>query len=785
MIGKTISHYRILEKLGEGGMGIVYKAEDTKLKRIVTLKFLPSSIMASEAEKTRFVHEAQAAAALDHPNICTVYEIDEADGQLFIAMAYVEGQSLKAKIEAGPLKLDEALGIAMQVAEGLQAAHEKKITHRDIKPANVMLTTKGQAKIMDFGLAKQAGRTVITKEGMTLGTVAYMSPEQARGEDVDHRTDIWAFGVVLYDMITGQHPFKGLYEQAVVYSILNENPEPLTGLRTGVPMELERIVNKAMAKNTNERYQHVDEMLVDVKTLKKKIEAGFTKERITTTTPPVKKRFPLYAGMATLLVLLIAAGFYLWQREDVKKEPIAFDSKYRIAVLPLANISPDRQDEYFADGMTEELISTLSNIGGLRVITLTSVMPYKSAAKSVQEIGRELKVGTVLGGSVRKAENAVRITVRLIDVVGQENLWSHDYNRELKDIFSIQTDIAQQVAEALQVRLLAGEQRQIAKKMTENSETYTLYLQGRYFWNQWREPALQKAITYFEQALAKDSAFALAYSGLADSYQVLGYLNVLPPKQVYPQAEAAALKALALDSTLGEAHLSLAKNRLFYDWDLAGAEKGVKRALELKASSADAHALHGSYLAAIGQFGESIAARKRAYELDPLSALTVTSVGRSFYYARQYDHAVEWYKKALELDSANAIAYSSLGESYEQLKRYDAAVEAYLKQKPIVGAPPETITALREAYATAGIRGYWQKEHDFAQAQLQRGPMSPLRMARIFIKLGEKDQLFHWLDQAFDQRSSEMVFLKVNPLYDEVRSDSRFVALLKRVGLEK
>jgi TolB-like protein len=450
----------------------------------------------------------------------------------------------------------------------------------------------------------------------------------------------------------------------------------------------------------------------------------------------------------------------------------------------LANISPDPQDEYFADGMTEELISKLSNIGGLRVIALTSVMPYKRAEKSVDEIGRELKVGTVLGGSVRKAENAVRITVRLIDVRSQENLWSREYDRELKDIFFVQADVAQQVAEAMQVRLLAGEQRQIAKKTTENSETYTLYLQGRYFWNQWRGPAIQKAITYFEQALAKDSAFALGYSGLADSYQVLGYLNVLPPKQVYPQAEAAALKALALDSTLSEAHLSLAKNRLFYDWDLAGAEKGVKRALELKASSADAHAFYGSYLAAIGRFDEAIAARKRAYELDPLSALTVTSLGRAFYYARQYGQAVEWYKKALELDSTNAIAYSSLGESYEQLQRYDAAVEAYLKQKPLLGAPPETITALREAYAASGIRGYWQKEYDFAQEQLQAGSVSPLRMARIFIKLGEKDRLFQWLDRAFDLRSSELVFLKVNPLYDEVRTDARFIALLKKMGWE-
>jgi tetratricopeptide (TPR) repeat protein len=431
------------------------------------------------------------------------------------------------------------------------------------------------------------------------------------------------------------------------------------------------------------------------------------------------------------------------------------------------------------------LISKLSNIGGLRVIAFTSVMPYKSAAKSVPEIGRELKVGTALGGSVRKAENAVRITLRLIDVQSQENLWSHDYNRELKDIFSIQADIAQQVAEALQVRLLAGEQSQIEKKATANSEAYTLYLQGRYFWNQWRGPAAQKALTYFEQAIAKDSAFAPAHSGLAHSYQLLGYLNVSPPQQVCPKAEAAALKALALDNALSEAHLALATNRFFCDWNLAGAEREVKRALELKASFADAHTFHGAYLAVIGKFDESIAARKRAYELDPLSLYTTTSVGRAFYYARQYDQAVEWYKKGIELNAANVPAWSSLGESYEQLKMYDAAVQAYLQQKSIVGAPPETITALREAYAASGIRGYWRKELDFANQQLRQGPIAPLRMITIFIRLGEKDQAFQWLDKAYEQRTNQLIFLKADPLYDGVRADSRFAALLKKIGLER
>jgi len=383
MIDQTISHYKILAKLGEGGMGVVYKAEDTKLKRIVALKFLPSSIMASEAEKARFVHEAQAAAALNHPNICTIYEIDEVDGQQFIAMEFVEGQSLKAKIEAGPLKLDETLNIAMQVAEGLQAAHEKKITHRDIKPANIMITHKGQAKIMDFGLAKLAGRTVVTKEGTTLGTVAYMSPEQARGEAVDHRTDIWAFGVVLYEMITGQHPFKGVYEQAVVYSILNEEPEPLIppgAGRTGVPMELERLVNKALAKKINLRYQNVEDLLVDLRALQLRPKPSAVSQ------PPIKAKVPerkqpwLYGGVAGLVILLVAAALFFWP----KKQPQ--ETLTSIAVLPFTDISPQKDQEYFCDGMTEEILTKLSKLRELKVIARTSVMRYKATTRASKKL---------------------------------------------------------------------------------------------------------------------------------------------------------------------------------------------------------------------------------------------------------------------------------------------------------------------------------------------------------------------------------------------------------------
>ena len=468
MVGQTISHYKILEKLGEGGMGVVYKAEDTKLKRTVALKFLPPEFTRDKDAKERFSIEAQAAAALSHSNIVTVHEIDECEDQIYIAIEYVKGQSLKDKIESGPLNINEALKIAIQVAEGLNEAHEKGIVHRDIKSANIMITDKGQVKIMDFGLAKLKGKSKLTKAGTTVGTTSYMSPEQSMGKDVDHRTDIWSLGVVLYEMITGQLPFKGEYEQAVVYSILNEEPEPVTGLRTGVPKELERIINKALEKNPSERYQHVQDIMIDIKGLRK------------------KNKLRRLKGIHT----------------DTGSKP-------SIAVLPFRDMSPQKDQDYFCEGIAEEIINALTQIEKLRVIARTSAFAYKGENIDAREIGKKLDVETLLEGSIRKAGNRLRITAQIINVADGSHLWSEKYDREMEDIFAIQDEITLTVVDNLKIKLLGKEKENIVKHHTDNQEAYNSYLKGRYFWNRRYKIGYRMALEHFQQAIEKDPFFVL------------------------------------------------------------------------------------------------------------------------------------------------------------------------------------------------------------------------------------------------------------------------------------
>lgn len=743
MIGQTISHrYEILSKLGEGGMGVVYKAHDTKLDRDVALKFLPSHPAISERDKARFLQEAQAAA-MNHPNICSTIDIQELDGRMFIVMEFIEGEELQTVIKETGLPLDEILRFAAEIAAGLQAAHSKGIVHRDVKSSNVMITEDGHAKIMDFGLARRTGAVPLTKTGVTVGTVPYMSPEQVRGEQVDHKTDIWSFGAVLYEMITRRLPFAADYEQAILYKILNEDPEPITNLCSNVPTELERIVTKAMQKDRNRRYQRVDDMLADLRLLMNDVASGRSKER-----------------------------------------SAASADKYRVAVLPFRNISPDPQDEYFADGMTEELISTLSKIRGLRVIARTSVMQYKSASKSVADIGQELGVATVLEGSVRKALNKLRISAQLIDVRTQEHLWSQDYDRELQNVFDIQSDVAQQVASALKVELMAGEQQRIDKRPAQNLEAYTLYLKGRYFWNKFSEEGLRASIAHFERAIEKDPTFALAYTGLAGAYAVLG-VNYLPPLEVFPKAKTAVESALRIDARLAEVYDVLGGIKIFFDWDWVGAERDLKQAIEMNPNDAPAHQLYAYCLEVMGRPKEALAEIRFAQQLDPLSLVTICDVGIRYYFARQYDLAIEQYLKALEMDPNFPLAHIWLARAYEQKGMHDEAVAQYQRKVTILSGDGTRAAALERAYRASGFRGVLQQQLEELEQLSKQHYVSPLDIATIYTRLGEKDGAFEWLEKAYEQRVGLLPWLKLDPGFDGLRSDARFIALLKKIGLEK
>ncbi len=744
MIGQTVSHYRILSKLGEGGMGVVYKAEDTKLKRTVALKFLPPGLTRNKVAKNRFMREAQAASALQHNNICAIHEIDETqDGRLFICMDCYDGETLKEKIDRGPLPLREALAIAIQVAEGLSKAHEARMVHRDIKPANIMVTKDDVVKVLDFGLAKLAGKTRVTRTGTTVGTVGYMSPEQARGEQVDHRTDIWSLGAVLYEMITGGLPFAGDYEQAVVYRILNEEPKPITSLRSNMPIELERIVATAMQKDRTHRYERVDDMLADLRFL---------------------------AGDSV--------------SEELKGRPTISIDKYRIAVLPFTNISPDPQDEYFADGMTEELISTLSRIRDFRIIARTSVMQYKGASKTVSDIGRELKVGAVVEGSVRKSVNKLRITAQLVDVKTQEHVWTQNYDRELEDVFDIQRDVAQQVAAALKVELMVGEQRAVNRKPAGNLEAYSLYLKGRYFWNKFSEEGLQTSIEYFGRAIEKDGNYALAYVGLAAAYSVLG-VNYMPPLEVIPKAKAALESALAIDPGLPEAHVVRGAIKLFFDWDWVTAERELKSAIEINSNDATAHQLYAYCLEVTGRPDDALAEIRLAQELDPLSLVINCDVGIRYYFSRQYDRAIDQYLKTLEMDPNLFIAHIWLERAYEQKGMYEEAVSEYQERLTILSGNTERATALGHAFKTSGFKGVLQTELDELEQLSKARYVSPLDIATIYTRLDQRDRAFEWLDKAHEERCGLLPLLDLDPSFDSLRSDPRFDALRKKVGLAR
>ena len=743
MIGQTISHYKILDKLGEGGMGVVYKAEDTKLKRTVALKFLPPDLTRDPEARARFIQEAQAASALDHPNICTIHEINEAnEGQIFICMSYYEGETLKKKIEHGPLTFEEAIGIAVCIARGLVKAHGNGIIHRDIKPANILVTADGQVKILDFGLAKLAGQTRLTRTGTTVGTVAYMSPEQTRGDEITPSIDIWSLGAVLYEMLTGHLPFKGDYEQAVIYSIMNEQPRSIRDLRSGVPFELEQVVTNALVKDPDERYEQASDILSDLGSIKSKIESKTEKE-VTADAEPTPS----------------------------------------IAVLPFVNMSPDPDNEYFGDGLAEELINALTKLKGLHVAARTSAFTFRGRETDIREIGKKLDVSTVLEGSVRKAGNRLRITAQLINIADGYHLWSERYDREMDDIFAIQDEITAAIVRQLKVELIGKQKETIVKRYTENLEAYDLYLKGIYYWNKLTPDGFERSSECFEKAIEKDSHYALAYAGLADSYWMSSIWGNLPPHRTYPKAREAVKKAIEIDDTLGEAHASLACIHTFYDWDWEAAEREFKRAIELAPGSSYSRVYYSFYLNVRRRYDEAIIQARKAQELDPISSCNA-HLGHRLWQARRYDEAIEEFQKWLVIEPNDWFAHHHLGELYLGKSMIKEAIVEIDKSLELSGGVPLNIAVAVMAHYRFGDKEVAERLFDSLKKRASHEYIQPMCFIVIYQARGEMDQAFEWVKKAHEERDSFLPWLRVTPMdWMHFPSDPRIDELLDRLGL--
>ncbi len=767
--------YQIIEELGRGGMGVVYKALDNKLKRTVALKFLPFEWTYDAQAKERFVREAQAAAALDHPNICTVHEIDEADGRMFISMAFVEGESLKARIERGPLKLDEALNLGLQVAEGLREAHKKGIIHRDIKSANIMVTPKGQAKIMDFGLAKLRGGTSLTKTQTTLGTVAYMSPEQARGDEVDHRSDIWSLGVVLYEMLAGRLPFAGEHDQAVVYAILKEPPKPLSALRPEISVSLENVVGKALEKSPEQRYESVGELIEDLKA----VAAGAEPERIRSRRRKTKlrtwKKAGLFGGAACLLILLSVIALKLFTGSQRAIETLA--------VLPLENLSGDPQQEYFSDGMHEALITDLAQLGSLkRVIARSSVMRFKGTKTPLPEIGRELRVDGLITGAVMRSGDRVRVTAQLINPATEAQLWARSYERDLRDVLSLQNEIVSAIPREVRIRLTPQEETRLASIRQVNPEAYDACLKGRFSWYKLSRQGLDDALTYFTLALEKDPEYAPAYAGIASVWGGLKQQGFASHDEATPKQKAAALKALELDSTLAEVHYLLAVINTWTDWDWLGADREFRRAIELNPNYAEARVYYSHFLNYVGRPKEAALQADRGLELDPLNTLFQGIYAMYLMQARRYDDAIAMLRKILAASPNDAIALSTLRSAYHMKRMYQEALEIWKASYEARG-DREALEALELGSAEGGYQGALRRVAEMLVARSQKTYVTPWQIATLYTRAGMNKEAVDWLEKAYQAHDQNMPYISVDPIFDDLRSDPRFGEILRRMKL--
>jgi TolB-like protein/Tfp pilus assembly protein PilF len=789
MVGRTLGHYQIVSLLGAGGMGEVYLADDIRLRRRVAVKLLPAEFTAQRERMRRFEQEARAVSTLNHPNILTIHEVGCVDLTHYIVTEFIDGQTLRQRMTSGRPTLREALDIAMQVASALAAAHEAGIVHRDLKPENIMLRRDGYVKVLDFGLAKLTEPSAIdtraptsarggTEAGMVTGTARYMSPEQARGQIVDGRSDIFSLGVVLYELVAGRAPFEGASANDVIAAILTKKPPPLSRYSPDVPAELERILSKSLENDKDERYQVVKDLLLDLKRLKQRLEFEAEHERAgPSRTGPAGKiaRHPRTAVLALVALVATLAGIGYWAWRGPPGRPT--DS---IAILPMTNAGPDIDSDYLSDGITEHIINSLSQLSHLKVTARTTAFRYKGKNIDAQAAGRELRVDAVMTGKVLQHGDTLIVQADLVNVADGTQIWGDRYNRKLSDILAVQEEIASRISEKLRLQMTGGERQRLTRPPTENTEAYQLYLKGRYHLYRQQEN-VKKAFTYFEQAIAKDPGYAQAYAGLADAYAELQRtgINLMPAKEAMPKAKQAAMKALALDEQLADAHISLAHIKEGYEWDWAGAEREYKRAVELNPRLASVRREYGVYLSMVGRHDESSAELNRALEIDPFDLQTNTELGFRLYVARRYDQAIGQFRKVLENHPNTAEAHNGLAWAHERKGMYDEAL-AELSRMP---TSAYTRAMFGWVYASSGKTRDAHTVIDELKAHSQTQYISPYVIANIYVRLGDKDQALFWLERGYENRDNWMVWLKVDPGLDGLRADPRFTNLLQRVGL--
>ena len=758
MEAQRLSHFRLLGKIGEGGMGVVYEAEDERLGRHVALKLLPPGLTGDAARRRRFLLEARAAAAVRHPAIATIYEVGEEGDTVFIAMELVEGRTLRALLAAGIPPLAESLRIATEIARGLERAHAAGIVHRDLKPDNVMVEADGGVKILDFGLAKvdeapaepaasaeaplsqlETRDAELTQRGSLVGTAAYMSPEQARGQAVDQRSDLFSLGVLLYELLTGRHPFRAPTTIDTLSAILKDHPPPAGDLNSEVPPALERALERLLAKDPQERTSSATALIAELEAV---------------------MQVPLQGG----------------RRDAAVPRP-------SIAVLPFADMSPQKDQDYFCEGIADELINALVHVEGLRVAARTSAFQFKGRAGDVRRIGQQLGVDTVLEGSVRLAGKRLRITAQLVDTANGYHLWSERYDRDMEDVFAIQDEIAATIVGTLEIRLVAEGAIPRVRRSTADPEAYQLYLQGRYWWNQRYAGSLKKGLDFFEQAIARDPSYALAYAGIADSYSILGFYGFLPPKTAFGKAKGAAERALALDDGLAEAHTSVALVRTWFDWDWTAGERALRRSLELNPKHQATHIFLGQLLALSGRGVEGEEMAMRGLDLDPLSPLFNAVAATIFYHCRHYEQALELSRRSLELEPNYLIGFFGTAIVSAQLGLYDKAVAAARKAVVVSEGAAFAVGELGYVYGLAGNEEQARELLRQLEERSRHEYVWPFSMALILGGLGEREGTLDWLQRAYEDRNSLLCFLGTMPEFDPLRAEPRFVDLLRRLNL--